>query len=131
MLSVQLIVEKGIGDGIDVTRREAYHGINVPVAQAKRPREVVVIPNCSKRRSRTIVGESGRNSGSGDPDFVVRGVRVLIAPVEEKLVFYNRQTHGSARGVAVQPRIFLIGRDVRVGVEEIGIGVEPVGSPMD
>ena len=37
----------------------------------------------------------------------------------------------SARGVAVQARILFIGRNVRVGVEEIRIGIQPVGSAMD
>ncbi len=126
----QLVIEKRVRNRIDVARPEAHRRIDRSIGQAENAREVVVVSHGCKRRSRAIIGESGRDGRPRDSDFVVGRVRVLIAAIKEELVFYDRQAHGAARRVAVQAGIFFILRNIRVGIVEIRGGVEPVRSAM-
>ena len=74
--------------------------------------------------------QSGRHGQTRNSDFLVRIVQVLVADIAEKFVLDERPAERAARGVTVQFRHFFIGRDVGVGLVEIGGGVERVGSAM-
>src|ERR1700691_1797432 len=100
ILSVgQLVVEKRISDGIDLAWREPYDRTNCAIGETQTIREVVIVPHRRKSRGRPIVGKSGGDGGPVDSNFGVRGVRVLIGPVEEQFVFDNGQTDRSASSV--------------------------------
>ena len=74
--------------------------------------------------------ESGRHKRARNTNLLVGRVRVLVAAVEEELVLLDGQADRSTRGVPVQLRILFIRGNIRIGIEEIRIGVQPIRSAM-
>src|SRR5260370_35075424 len=75
--------------------------------------------------------ESGWNRDARAADLRIRIANVLVGDKAEEFVLEDGTAQRTSRSIAVQPRHFIAGGNIRVGVVEEGSGVEGVCATMD
>ena len=71
-----------------------------------------------------------RHGRAPDADLLVGIVHMLVGEIAEELVLNDRPANSAARRVAMQLRIFLVGGNIGILVEEERRGVQRIGAAM-